>query len=107
MSRPAFAHGSARSAGAAASDPAGAATWRAAQRATADGRVTPTRIARSSRPGGGPLLRLLDQLARRGELRVAPLELAVQLPAAQLAEDLPHARRLAEAELREVAAADL
>ena len=48
-----------------------------------------------------------DELARGLELGLAPVELAVQLPAAELGEDLADARRLLEAERREVGAADL
>ena len=51
---------------------------------------------------------MLSTSSRRGgELGVAPVELAVQLAAAELGEDLPHARRLAETELRHVGAGDL
>ena len=48
-----------------------------------------------------------DQLPRGGELGLAAVELAAQLAAAELLEDLPHPRRLGEAELREVVAVDL
>ena len=50
------------------------------------------------RPGRVPadqLGSLFDQLPRGGQLGLAAVELAVQLAAPQLGEDLPHARRLA------------
>ena len=48
-----------------------------------------------------------DQLSRRRELGLAPVELTVQLAAAQLREDLADLRRLPDAELRQVGAAYL
>ena len=48
-----------------------------------------------------------DQLARRVELRCPAVELAVELATEELVEDRSDPRRLAEAELREVAARDL
>src|SRR5581483_5960560 len=48
-----------------------------------------------------------DQLPRGIQLRLAAVEPAAQLAAAELLEHLPHARRLGQAELREVAAVEL
>ena len=45
--------------------------------------------------------------SRRHELRLAPVELAVQLTPPDLGEHLPHPRRLGEPELREILATDL
>src|SRR5215218_3209834 len=58
-------------------------------------------------PSGRPGSRALDQLPRRRELGLAPVELAVQLPPPQLPEDLPDPRRLAEAEVCDVCPGDL
>ena len=73
----------------------------------------PTRVEKAARYGPGASQRISgrsaigDQLARGGQLRLAPVELAAQLAAAQLVEHLPHPRRLAEAEIGEIGAGDL
>src|SRR5919197_3436686 len=48
-----------------------------------------------------------QELPRRRQFGIAAVQLAVQLAAPQLREDLSHPRRLLEAELGEVGAADL
>src|SRR5204862_3550175 len=48
-----------------------------------------------------------DQLPRGGQLRVAAVELSVELAPPYLRQDLPHPRRLLEPQVREVGAADL
>ena len=48
-----------------------------------------------------------DELARGLELRLPPVELAVELPPAELCEHLADARGLREAECRELGASDL
>src|SRR5881392_1991487 len=56
-----------------------------------------------ARPSGSSA----DELPRRLELRLPPVELAVQLSTAQLGEYLPHPRRLAQPERSQVAAGHL
>src|SRR5215210_806351 len=70
----------------------------------------PVRVEKTTSYGPGASQRRssgTDQLPGGGGLGVAPVELAVQLPAAELREHLPHPGRLAEAELGEVGAGDL
>ena len=62
------------------------------EKTTSYGPSTPTGVAARSS----------DQLPRGLELRFATVQLAVQLPAPELTEDLPHAGRLAETQLGEV-----
>ena len=70
-------------------------------------RVEKTTSHRAPPSGTQGASRALDQLPRGGELGVPPVELAVQLAAAKLVENLPHARRLGEAEVGHVGACDL
>ena len=72
----------------------------------------PTRVENAAAYGPGASHRrsgrsLTDQVPRRRQLGLAPIELASELPAAELGQDLPHPRRLGEAELREVVAVDV
>ena len=72
----------------------------------------PCRVEKTTSQPGAPHrktggLTLLDQLPGGRELRLPAVELAVQLPAPQLVEDLPHSWGLGQAELGDVRAGDL
>src|SRR4029079_8806505 len=72
----------------------------------------PTRVENAARYGPGASHRIsgrsaTDQLPRRGQLRVSPVELTAQLAARWLLEHRPHARRLRQAKLGEIGAADV
>src|SRR5712692_8396864 len=74
--------------------------------------IPPTRVENAAAYGPGVSHRIsarsaTDQLARGGQFRLAAVEVAAELAAAELVEHLPHLRRLRETELREVGAVDV
>ena len=65
----------------------------------------PARVEKTTVYGPALSTESTDQLSRRRELGLAPVELTVELAAPQLREDLADLRRLADSELREIGAA--